>query len=160
MKSILGIDPGLSGAVALYDPNTGELEVHDVPVHQIGSKRTIDHYGFARIIDNWSTVNPVVWLEFVASSPQMGVSSAFKFGDTNGVIRGVCAAHFLSIITVTPAAWKRAMKVTGDKDECRAKACALFPKHTFLFARKKDDGRAEAALIAMHGSLAPQAAAA
>lgn len=150
--SVIGIDPGLTGALALYDPLSGSLDVADMPVHRIGSKTVVDHYGLARIVDDWGRTTPHCWIEFVSSSPQMGVASAFKFGETVGVIRGVCAASFLPIETVTPPTWRKAMGVKGDKDESRARACALFPKHSGLFSRKKDDGRAEAVLIAAYGA--------
>jgi crossover junction endodeoxyribonuclease RuvC len=153
VSAFLGIDPGLSGALALYDVASGALEVADMPVFRVKTKHVLDAHGLARIIDDWTSGSDVrVWLEFVASSPQMGVASSFKFGEGYGVVQGVLAANFLRVEKVTPAQWKRAMKVSGEKDECRAAACRLFPRRSALFARKKDDGRAEAALIALYGS--------
>jgi crossover junction endodeoxyribonuclease RuvC len=152
----LGIDPGQTGALALYTPASGELEVFDVPMLKIGGKTAVDHYGLARQVDAWAPLNPSVLIEYVSASPQMGVTSAFKFGDTYGLLKGVCAAHFLGISVVTPGQWKRAYGLKADKDASRAKACSFFPKHTALFARKKDDGRAEAALIARYAALQAQ----
>jgi crossover junction endodeoxyribonuclease RuvC len=149
---ILGIDPGKSGALALYDPATGALEVEDVPTLQIGSKRTLDHYALARTVDNWARHNPVVYLELVGSMPGEGHAGAFDFGRTSGLLCGVCAAHFLRIEWVTPGVWKRALGVKGDKDVSRQRASALLPRHSGLWLRKKDDGRAEAALIAYYGA--------
>jgi crossover junction endodeoxyribonuclease RuvC len=148
--AILGIDPGKTGALALLQPD-GLLMIEDVPVFKIGSKTTVDHYALARVIDNWSPLKPVVWLEQVGTRPGEGSVGAFDFGRTYGILLGVCAAHFLTVNLVTPASWKVAMKVKGDKDESRAAACTMFPRQSVLFARKKDDGRAEAALIAAYG---------
>lgn len=149
--AVLGVDPGKTGALALLLPDSALL-VEDVPVFKIGSKTTVDHYALARIIDNWSTQKPVVWLEQVGTRPGEGAVGAFDFGRTYGILLGVCAAHFLTVNLVTPASWKAAMKVKGDKDESRAAACTIFPRQSALFARKKDDGRAEAALIAAYGA--------
>lgn len=148
--AVLGVDPGKTGALALLRAD-GSLLVEDVPVFKIGSKTTIDHYALARIVDNWSTHKPVVWLEQVGTRPGEGAVGAFDFGRTYGILLGVCAAHFLTVNLVTPASWKAAMKVKGDKDESRAAASTMFPHQSVLFARKKDDGRAEAALIAAYG---------
>ena len=146
---VLGIDPGLSGALALYDGDA--LEVVDIPTLQLKSKRVVDEYALARIIDNWSGRIREVWLEQVGTRPGEGVVGAFTFGRGYGLIRGVCCAYFLPIVDVTPATWKAAMKVRGDKDESRLRASAVFPKYGSLWSLKKHDGRAEAALIARHG---------
>ena len=149
VPTTLGIDPGLTGALCLL--NGAAIDVFDVPTLQIGKKSHVDVYALARLIDQLSTSNPTVFLEQVGTRPGEGAVGAFSFGHTCGLLRGICAAHFLKIEMVTPATWKRAMKVTGDKDECRAKAAAMWPRHSGLFARKKDDGRAEAALLAVYG---------
>jgi len=152
MRAFLGIDPGATGALALYQPETADLTVFDVPTLKIGKKTAVDHYALARIVDGMSTLNPEVWIEYVSASPQMGVTSSFSFGQTYGLLVGVCAAHFLKINTVTPPVWKTAMKAKGDKDESRARVCALLPHHSALFARKKDNGRSDATLIAIYGA--------
>ena len=152
MRAFLGIDPGATGALALYQPEIVGLTVFDVPTLKIGKKTAVDHYALARIVDGMSTLNPEVWIEYVSASPQMGVTSSFSFGQTYGLLVGVCAAHFLKINTVTPPVWKTAMKAKGEKDESRARACALLPHESALFARKKDNGRSDAALIAIYGA--------
>jgi len=148
--AILGVDPGKTGALALL-MSDGSLQVEDVPVFKLGSKTTVDHYALARIVDAWSVHAPTVWLEQVGTRPGEGAVGAFDFGRTYGILLGVCAAHFMTVNLVTPASWKAGMKVKGDKDESRAAACTMFPRQSALFARKKDDGRAEAALIAAYG---------
>lgn len=149
----VGIDPGLDGAIAAWEGPGEPIAVADMPTYQMGKKRVLDVLGLARAVDNIVRERrATVYLEFVSSSPQMGVASAFKFGEGYGALQGVLAANFLSVVKVTPSTWKRAMKVTGNKDECRAAAAAMFPEQSALFARKKDDGRAEAALIAVYGA--------
>lgn len=150
-SAILGIDPGLSGALALYDID-GSLEVVDMPTLQLKTKRVIDEYALARVIDDWSSRVREVWLEQVGVRPGEGAVGAFTFGRGYGALRGICAANFLTIVDVTPATWKAALKVRGDKDESRLRASALFPRHGALWSLKKHDGRAEAALIALHGA--------
>lgn len=149
-SAILGIDPGLSGALALYDVD-GLLEIVDIPTLQLKTKRVVDEYALARIVDAWSGRIREVWLEQVGTRPGEGAVGAFTFGRGYGVLRGICAANFLPIVDVTPAAWKGAMKVRGNKDESRLRASALLPRHAHLWPLKKHDGRAEAALIALHG---------
>jgi hypothetical protein len=161
---ILGIDPGLDGALALYDPLDRSLEVMDMPVFQLKTKRRIDEYALARIVDDWSERTREVWLELVNAMPSfgpkgagearrsMGAASAFNFGKGYGLVRGVCAANFLTIIDVTPGAWKAAMKVHGPKDESRQRASVLLPRAADRWPLKKHHGRAEAALIALHGA--------
>lgn len=149
-SAILGIDPGLSGALALYDAD-GSLEVMDIPTLQLRTKRVLDEYALARIIDNWSGRIREVWLEQAGVRPGEGAVGAFTFGRGYGALRGICAANFLTIMDVTSSAWKAALKVHGDKDESRQRASALFPRHGQLWPLKRHDGRAEAALIALHG---------
>lgn len=150
---LLGIDPGLSGAIAEWRPATGELVVHDMPTFQLTrggkSKREIDLYALARIVDNLSAANLAV-VELVGSMPGQGASSTFAFGKAAGIALMACAANFIPIEQVAPRTWKRAMLVADGKDGSRARASALLPKHAHLWQRVKDDGRAEAALMALH----------
>jgi crossover junction endodeoxyribonuclease RuvC len=153
---ILGIDPGKTGALALYTPATGALDVEDVPTLTIRSGRSkrlvVDHYALARIVDTWAPLNPTVWLEQVGTRPGEGAVGAFDFGRTYGLLLGIAAAHFLRIELVTPATWKAALKVKGDKDVSRQRASTLLPRHSGKWPMVKHDGRAEAALIALYGA--------
>lgn len=156
-RAILGIDPGLSGALALYWPSSGVVAVRDMPVLETRRsdkriKRSVDPYELARLIDEWSKDIGLVCLELVGVRPGEGAVGAFSFGEGYGLVRGVCCANFLPVETVTPASWKRAMGVKGDKDESRARASQLFPRSAGLWPRKKDDGRAESLLIAAYGA--------
>ncbi len=144
---ILGIDPGLSGALALLSPDG--LSVFDVPTLKARARgREINKAEVARWIDASGHIDHCV-IESVAAMPGQGVSSMFKFGYVAGFLAGVVSAHFIPITMVSPRQWKREMMVPKEKDGARARASELFPSHCDLFVRVKDHGRAEAALIAL-----------
>lgn len=153
---ILGIDPGLHGALALYNEDTEALSVFDVPTLNIGKgkakKLVIDEYALARAIDDIAATVSEVWLEKVWTMPGEGPVGAFSFGRTYGLIRGICCANFLTIQDVTPQTWKGALKVTGNKNNSRLRASALFPRSAHLWPLKKHADRSEAALIAYYGA--------
>lgn len=160
---IIGVDPGLTGAIALYHPDTGSLFIEDVPIHVLkrgtSNKRHVDLMGVARIVDNFiglataeAAASPIAYVEKVGSRPGEAPAYAFDFGRTTGILLGVCAAHFLRIEQVTPQQWKRVLGVPAAKDGARARASQYFPRHSHLWTRVKDDGRAEAALIAFYGA--------
>ena len=151
----LGIDPGLDGAIGvLRDDDT--LAVHDIPTLKVGSagKRVVDHAALATLLDviHRGGCPALAVIEQVASSPQMGVSSAFAFGDGYGVVKGALAAHFVPLRFVTPVSWKRALRLVSgsNKDMSRRRASEIFPRSAHLWPLVKHDGRAEAALIAWH----------
>ena len=150
MTPVIGIDPGLGGALALL---TGEaLEVVDMPTIQDGTKRRVDHAQLALILDGWATHQGLrCVIERVASMPGNGHAGAFTFGRAAGVVIGAVAAHFIPIVEVAPTVWKRVMKTPTDKDGARLRASELLPRHAALWTLKKHDGRAEAALIALYG---------
>lgn len=151
---IVGIDPGLDGAIALLDTDEARIIVHDMPTGVITkskTKRYILAEQLADILDKPAIT--VVWLEQVSSSPQQGVVSAFSFGEGFGIVKGVCAALRIPIWMVPPATWKRRMQCPREKTEARGRAMQLFPKNGGVFDAKKDDGRAEACIIALYGAL-------
>ena len=159
MSAYLGIDPGLSGAIAIFNSraNPGhEIEVFDMPVHRVkvnGSKKTVlDLQGLCNIIDPRSQRISMAFVEEVGAMPGQGVTSMFNFGFMAGCCQMVIAAHRIPLHTVRPSVWKKAMKVTTEKDTARRAAAMRFPKQSELFSRVKDDGRAEAALLAVYGA--------
>lgn len=150
---VLGIDPGLSGAVAYLD--RGLLALHDMPVteRKVNGKlkRQIDPYALADLIRRQGHVDLVV-VEQVGAMPGQGVTSSFNFGFTAGCIQGVVAASGLSLRTVSPQVWKRHYGLLGQgKDASRAEASRRLPAHAPCWYLKKHDGRAEAALLALYG---------
>jgi len=156
LRCILGIDPGLSGAIALYDPDTGDLDVWDMPVHAItvnGKKKNqLDLYQLGTLIDTIAPKVKMAFIEAVHSLPAQGVTSSFNFGFAAGAAQGAVAANLIPMTLVAPATWKRAMRLTADKDVSRQRASQLMPKHAKHWPLVKHDGRAEAALLAWYGA--------
>jgi crossover junction endodeoxyribonuclease RuvC len=152
---ILGIDPGLSGALALYDPATDRLDVRDVPTllltRNAKNKREVDVQALVDLILWMAKLRPTVFIENSTPMPGGGLASTFSFGKTFGLLYGVCAANKLVIERVSPMAWKKLLAVPKDKDGARARASVLLPRHSSNWPLKKHDGRAEAALIALYG---------
>ena len=147
---ILGIDPGLSGALAFLAD--GALDVYDVPTVKARTRgRDVDWSEVARIVDAAGHIDHAI-IESAAAMPKQGVSSMFKFGYVCGGLRGVVAAHFIPVTYVTPRKWKGALGVPKAKDGARARASELLPAYSYLWQRVKDDGRAEAAMIALWGA--------
>lgn len=163
----IGVDPGLDGAIALYDGRV--LAVHDMPTVSITrngkGKREVSAPLLAAVLrefvherllvadtgydPNSDDVFDVrVLVERVGAMKGQGVSSMFSFGRSAGIIEGVLAGLRLPCQLVVPQVWQKAMGVRGGKDGARARAAQLFPNHAAMFARKKDDGRADAALLA------------
>lgn len=154
-RKVLGIDPGLSGAIALFTPATGALAVFDTPTLTLfrngKAKRDPDAVELARLIDAAGHIDHA-YVEAVGAMPGQGVSSVFAFGKVFGLALGILAANFIPHTLVTPLRWKRALSVPAEKDGARARASQLMPAHAGLWCRAKDDGRAEAALIAYYGA--------
>ena len=159
MRYFLGIDPGLSGALALYDPMTESLETFPMPTLKAGtgSKRVVDELELARMIDSWSQSIKKVVIERVHAMPKQGVTSVFTFGMGYGTLRGIIAANFLPVEYITPQRWKKRLRVPALKDGSRARASEIFPKYSDQWNLKKWDVRAEAAMIAYYGSMHLQA---
>jgi crossover junction endodeoxyribonuclease RuvC len=148
---ILGIDPGAGGALAFFDPLAGTLELLDMPVMIVErngkARREISEQMIAAVIG--ARLPNVAVVEKVSAMPGQGVTSMFSFGLAFGLVRGVLAGQGIPIELVTPQTWQKALGVRGGKDASRQRACELFPAYVAEFARKKDNGRADAALIAM-----------
>lgn len=154
---IIGIDPGASGAMVLLDPETRDLwRWADMPVVETASgKRQVSAPMLAETLMAWRTLAEsagrasVAIVEEVGAMPGQGVTSMFSFGRSFGVILGVLAALNLPVELVRPAVWKRKAGIGADKGAARRTAQERFPARVALFARVRDDGRAEAALLAL-----------
>jgi len=154
MRLLLGIDPGLSGALAWLDMDTGSIvQLSDMPIVPKTSKKKahINIKELADLIAGESLYTDAVVIEYVSAAPKQGLASTFKFGFGTGVLHGICTAHNMLISTVPPAVWKMGLGLSRSKDESRALASKIWPEKAQLFERKKDDGRAEAALIGHYG---------
>lgn len=159
MSIIIGIDPGITGAIAcIVDGKL--LDVEDMPTfaEQRGRRAvtTISPAGVALALNEFAVAGldiPTVIIEQVHATPQMGVTSAFNFGDGFGVVRSVPLALGWPVRFVTPQTWKKAAGLTADKHGSRRLATERWPEHADLFRLAKHDGRAEAALIAAWGAV-------
>lgn len=157
MTCILGLDPGVNGAVAFYFTDAPDrVAVEDAPV--IAGE--ISAHQLADLIRSHGP--DLAMIERVASMPGQGVASSFNFGVSYGQARGVIGALAIPIRYVTPAKWKRHFGLSADKDEARRMAINLFPACRDHFRLVKHHGRAEAALIARYAfeTLFPASAAA
>jgi crossover junction endodeoxyribonuclease RuvC len=156
---VLAIDPGLSGALAVYWPATGAVHVADMPTVNAGkgkaSKRIIDVQELARLVAEIVQEGDIThaFLEQVGTRPGEGAVGAFSFGEGVGVLRGILAANFIPVTRVTPAVWKKALGVPAAKDGARARASELLPRHAGKWTRVKDDGRAEASMLGLYGAM-------
>ena len=149
MSYVIGIDPGISGAIAVFED--GKLvNVIDMPTLEVDSGKTKKRHISAVSLCNYLTVfsNAHVVIEKVGAMPGQGVTSMFNFGRSAGIIEGVVAALCNPHTYVTPATWTKAVGRAAGKDASRMRAMELFPSKADLFKRAKDDGRADAALIA------------
>jgi crossover junction endodeoxyribonuclease RuvC len=144
---ILGIDPGVSGALALLV--NGEVHVIDMPVVEVRGKRLIDATAVRRaIMEGFQYLPNMIVLEHVQGVQGSGATSAFSFGRGFGIVEGVVAGLGLPLTLVRPTIWTKALGVSRDKGQHRLTASRLWPRQSQLFARVKDDGRADASLLA------------
>jgi crossover junction endodeoxyribonuclease RuvC len=151
MNYVIGIDPGISGAISVFDWYTKSLlEVYDMPTLEVDSGKTKKRHISAVTLRDILEIYPDshVVIEKVGAMPGQGVSSMFNFGRSAGIIEGVVAALRMSSTYVTPQQWTKAVGRAAGKDASRMRAMELFPTRADLFKRAKDDGRADAALIA------------
>lgn len=155
MSVVVGIDPGLSGAIAALGAD-GALVVRDMPVHEIavnGSRRRqVDLHELDLFLGLYDGARFAV-IEAVHAMPGQGVSSSFAFGFAAGAVQAMVAAHSMPMLLVQSNAWKRHFGLTADKDASRRRASQLMPRHAGFWPLKKHDGRAEAALLALYGTL-------
>lgn len=143
---IIGIDPGFSGAIAfLYKQ---ELDVVDLPIMRIKNRKQVDPVSFTAIINCAPRKIAFAAIEDVHSMPKQGVASTFKFGYNAGILLGVIQALGIKVFRIDPSIWKAALGISSDKKESLALAKKLFPAYKAYFTRVKDNGRAEAVLLA------------
>lgn len=158
MIRLLGIDPGISGALAVLDGDGAALEWCDMPTIKVGKRTVVDAAGVVDWLRSWRKVDDVV----IATVEQLGairntgrgkdasVITQFSLGRSMGVIEGVLVAESISANYVMPVVWKRHHGLIGmDKDASRGVASRLFPD--VPLTRKKDHNQADALLLAVYG---------
>ena len=153
---IVGIDPGLSGAIAILEDNKIK-ELFDMPVMPDGkkNKRQLNSALLVKLIkDNIKNLEDTIMVvEQVNAMPGQGVTSMFNFGQTFGAIKGICAALGLPIFFVRPAKWKKHFElINSSKDASRTKAIEMYPSISEQLSKKKDVNKSDAILIARYYS--------
>ena len=151
---IIGIDPGISGAISIVE-NKKILDVYDTPT-MIDGKKNKKQINSAQVSNIFkerlnSGKDVVVVVEHVNAMPGQGVTSMFNFGQSFGVIKGICAALNLPIHFVRPTKWKKHFNlIKTNKDASRTKVIEVYPEISSKLHRKKDSNRADAILIALY----------
>ena len=153
---IVGIDPGLSGAIAILKENK-VLGIFDMPVMAEGkkNKKQLNSAQLVNILKEniEDKEETAVVVEQVNAMPGQGVTSMFNFGQTFGAIKGVCAALELPIFFVRPSKWKKHFElINSSKDSSRTKAIEMYPKLSNQLTKKKDVNKSDAILIARYFS--------
>lgn len=151
----IGVDPGLDGAIAVLDKDGGLVQVYDMPTVEVvvggKAKRKVAPAAIADELKLYTTDGRCVAIcESVSARPGQGVTSMFGFGRSLGVVEGVLAGMGIPYETVPPATWVRRMRVAPGKGGSRKRAMEVWPGFAGEFKRVKDDGRADAALIALY----------
>ena len=153
---IIGIDPGLSGGIAILEDNKIK-KLFDMPVMPDGkkNKRQLNSALLVKLIKQniESLENTIMIVEQVNAMPGQGVTSMFNFGQTFGAIKGICAALGLPIFFVRPAKWKKHFElINSSKDASRTKAIEMYPSISEQLSKKKDVNKSDAILIARYHS--------
>ena len=151
---IIGIDPGISGAICFFE-NGKILDVVEMPTMNEGKKNKRQVNG-AQIYNEISKrINKIdnkdvrVVVEQVSAMPGQGVTSMFNFGQSFGIIKGICSAMQLSLYFVRPTKWKKYFNlINSEKDASRTRAIEVFPYFSAELSKKKDSNKADAILIA------------
>src|SRR5437016_6522332 len=148
-----GIDPGLSGAVAILAADSALVALHDTPVLTIsirrGTRQEYDTPGLVALLAPYAGPQTQAIIEEAQAMPGQGTRSMFTIGLGMGVWLGILATLELAHTRVRPSVWKKALGLTSDKEQARLRAMQLFP--TADLRRKRDHGRAESLLLAYYG---------
>ena len=151
---IIGIDPGISGSICFFED--GKIkEVIEMPTMTEGKKNKKQVNGSQIYNEISSKINKNkdqdvrVVIEHVSAMPGQGVTSMFNFGQSFGILKGICSAMQLPMFFVRPARWKKYFNlINSEKDASRTKAIEIFPYFSSQLSKKKDSNKADAILIA------------
>ena len=151
---IIGIDPGISGSICFFKDGVIK-DVVEMPTMIEGKKNKKQVNGsqifneISEKIKNIDKRNIKVVIEHVTAMPGQGVTSMFNFGQSFGILKGICSAMQLSVYFVRPAKWKKYFNlINSEKDASRTRAIEIFPYYSSHLSRKKDSNKADAILIA------------
>lgn len=155
LKCFIGVDPGLTGAIAVIDDQGAVLGLLDMPVREIRGVKTatVKNEVDAGALHRWllpltAGRDALASIERVGSRPGQGLASTFSLGDSFGAARAVLSCCSRSVLDIKPQEWKKSLSVTDDKSTSLELARRLFPTAERMLKRKRDHGRAEALLIA------------
>ena len=153
---IVGIDPGISGAICFFEDGQVK-EIIEMPVMADGKKNKRQINGpqtyneILKRINKFQKKDIIVIIEQVSAMPGQGVTSMFNFGQSFGVLKGICSAMQLSMFFIRPAKWKKYFGlIKTEKDASRTKVIEIFPYISSELSRKKDSNKADAILIASY----------
>ena len=151
---IIGIDPGISGSICFFE-NGKILDVVEMPTMAEGKKNKRQVNGsqiYNEILKKtrlYEKQDIRVVIEQVSAMPGQGVTSMFNFGQSFGILKGICSAMQLPMYFVRPAKWKKYFGlINSEKDASRTKAIEIFPYFSSQLSKKKDSNKADAILIA------------
>jgi len=151
---IIGIDPGISGSICFFkDGNI--IDVVEMPTMAEGKKNKRQVNGAQIYNEICNRVNKIdkqnirVIIEQVSAMPGQGVTSMFNFGQSFGILKGICSAMQLPVYFIRPAKWKKYFGlINSEKDASRTRAIEMFPSFSSQLSKKKDSNKADAILIA------------
>ena len=151
---IIGIDPGISGSICFFE--NGEIaDVIEMPTMTEGKKNKRQVNGaqvyneIKKRINKLQNQDVRVVVEQVSAMPGQGVTSMFNFGQSFGILKGICSAMQLPLYFVRPAKWKKYFNlINSQKDASRTRAIEIFPYFSSQLSKKKDSNKADAILIA------------
>jgi len=151
---IIGIDPGISGSICFLD-NGKIQDVIEMPIMTDGKKNKKQVNGsqvyneISKRIKQFEKNQIRVVIEHVSAMPGQGVTSMFNFGQSFGILKGICTAMQLPMYFVRPTKWKKYFNLlNSEKDASRTRAIEIFPYFSSQLSRKKDSNKADAILIA------------
>tara|TARA_B100000886_G_scaffold137698_1_gene93098 strand:- start:917 stop:1408 length:492 start_codon:yes stop_codon:yes gene_type:complete len=151
---IIGIDPGISGSICFFD-NGKILDVIEMPTMTDGKKNKRQVNGsqiyneILKRVNDQEKKDVKVVIEQVSAMPGQGVTSMFNFGQSFGILKGICSAMQLPMYFVRPAKWKKYFNlIKSEKDASRTRAIEIFPYFSSHLSKKKDSNKADAILIA------------
>ena len=153
---IIGIDPGISGSICFFEDGK-ILDVVEMPTMTEGKKNKRQVNGsqiyneISKRIEHCNKTDIKVIIEQVSAMPGQGVTSMFNFGQSFGILKGICSAMQLPLYFVRPAKWKKYFNlINSEKDASRTKAIEIFPYFSSNLSKKKDSNKADAILIASY----------
>ena len=151
---VIGIDPGISGSICFFKDGK-VVDIIEMPNMAVGKKNKRQVNGaqiyneISSRIKNFSKEDTKVVIEQVSAMPGQGVTSMFNFGQSFGVLKGICSAMQLPMYFVRPAKWKKYFNlINSEKDASRTKAIEIFPYISSQLSKKKDANKADAILLA------------